>query len=30
MIVQLERASSHPKDVRVLPILVLALARARR
>ena len=29
-IVQLERASSHPKDVRALPILEAALARARR
>jgi hypothetical protein len=30
MIVQLKRASSHPKDVRVLPILEAALARAQR
>ena len=30
MIVQLKRASSHPKDVRVLPILEAALVRAKR
>lgn len=30
MIVQLKRASSHPKDVRALPILEAALARAKR
>lgn len=30
MIVQLKRASSHPKDVRALPILEAALARAQR
>jgi hypothetical protein len=30
MIVQLKRASSHPKDVQALPILEAALARAKR
>jgi hypothetical protein len=30
MIVQLKRASTHPKDVRALPILEAALQRARR